>query len=171
MTNINLFESAQGKNSLRRDGTGIGKELTLPIVVLAIVLVIFGLSKLYLMYLNNGISKVEEEKQTEAAAISGKNVDRVADFDGRMTTALTESSSGGNYGEYLTELENLMVAGARVDSLTYSKEGVELVMVADNFKTVARQAMSFKNSKYFKDLKMGKTSRDESGNIEFDLKK
>ena len=171
MTSINLFESAQGKNEFKQGNVFSEKTFLVPLIVLIVIIVIFGGAKLYLSYLSGQNEKIIMEKNAEAGAMSGKNVDRVADFNERMLIAAKESSSINDYGSYLSELEGLMVGGARAGSFNYSSNGVEIKIIADNFKTVARQIMSFEGSKNFNDLKVGSASRDKDGNIELTLKK
>jgi len=172
MTNINLFESAQGKNNSKQGGNfGGGRVFRVPIIVLVSVFAIFGGLKLYLAYLSGAEKKVEAEIAVQAETLKGKNVDRVADFSERLPKALEESSLRSDYSEYLRELEGLIVSGARVESFDYSAENSEIKIIADNFKTVSRQALSFKNSKNFKELNVKETSRDKDGNIRLDLVK
>lgn len=171
MTNINLFESAQGKNNFKQNNFGGMKTFLVPIIVLVSVFVIFGVAKLYLMYLSGENEKISLEISTEIKNMSGKNVDRVSDFNERMSRAAKEVSLRDDYNGYLSELESLMVSGSRVNSFKYSLSRAEMTLTADNFKTVARQIMSFKGSKYFKDLKVENTSRNKDGKIELGLKK
>jgi flagellar basal body-associated protein FliL len=172
MTNINLLHSVEssenpGKKSLIRE-----KVLFIPLAVLVGIFLIFGAAKFYIFYLSNQKIKIDKENQMELSNLSGKNVDRIVDFENRMETASKEVSSRNDYDSYLKELENLMVNGARLDSFKYTSQSTELVLVADNFKTAARQILSFKNSNYFKDLSLaGQIARDKDGNIQFTLKK
>jgi len=170
MTNINLLESVE-KNDSQNKKFVLGKAFVFPAVVLiGIFLLLIG-AKLYLAYLKNKNEKIIEENKLEVSNLSGKNVDRIVNFERRMELGLKELSSKENYDNYLKELESLMVSGASVNSLVYSSSGIELTILADNFNTVARQMLSFKNSSYFRDLKMDKTLRNENGSIMVIMKK
>lgn len=168
MGNINLLESAQGKGSSAGSMLGI-KSIYIPLLVLFAILIIWGGSKAYSTYLLGQKNKVDEQNQLESANLSGKSADRLVDFNERMKKASEESADRANFEDYLKELESIMISGSNVESLKYSSDKIEILMTADNFKTVARQILGFKNSKYFKDLGMEKTSFDESGKIKFDL--
>lgn len=170
MTNINLLESAEGKNNQDQKSLG-GKALFIPLAVLLAVLLAFGGAKFYLSSLEKEKSGIDGEVKSESANLSGKSVDRAADFQERMKKAAEEVSSKENYENYLEELEALIVNGAKVESLKYSQTGAEMAITADDFKTVARQVLSFKQSKFFKDLKAGGATRDKEGKVSFTLSK
>lgn len=169
MSNINLFESAQEKKGYNMKFSG--KALAIPVIVLIITFSVLGAVKVGISYLEKQKNKIEQESQALEASLSGKNVDRVVDFEERMKKSQKIAFSRNDYGNYLDELETLVVSGARVSSLLYSSKEIEIEMVADNFQTIARQALSFKNSKYFKDLEMGDTNRNNEGGIGFLLAK
>ncbi|MDO8529218.1 MAG: hypothetical protein Q7S18_00950 [bacterium] len=170
MTNINLLESAEGKDTQGQKKLG-GKALFVPLAVLLAVFLAFGGAKFYLSSLDKEKNQIDGEIKLESANLNGKNVDRVADFQERMKKAAGESSSKENYESYLEEMETLVVSGARVESLQYSPEEIAIAMTADNFKTMARQVLSLKQSKFFRDLKTGGASRKEDGKISFTLGK
>lgn len=165
MSNINLFESAQGKRSSDKGGFAGGKAFIIPFAVLVIVFAVFGAAKFYSWRLSQEKLAVEAQILSESSTLSGKNIDRVVNFDERMKLALKETSSKNNFSDYLKELENSMVSGAKVDSFKYSPEGSKINIVAFDFETMARQTLSFKKSKYFKDFKIGDASRDEEGKV------
>lgn len=170
MTNINLLESAQGRGASKNSIFGI-KSIYIPLLILFAILIVWGGSKAYLYYLSNQKGSIDEQNQQETANLNGKSADRIVDFNERMKKASEESAAKENYEDYLKELESIMVSGANIESLKYSNEKVEIVMVADSFKTVARQILEFKNSNHFKDLVMEKTSFNESGKVKFNLVK
>lgn len=171
MANIDLLQSAQGRKTFNQRGLWGMKALFVPLIVLVVAVALFAAAKFYSSYLSGEKSKIDQENQMEMSNLIGKNVDRVVDFKERMDLALKESSAKEDYNSYLKELESLMINGARLDSLKYSSKGIDMILIADNFKTLARQNLSFRNSKYFKDLKMGQASRDENGNIKVTLKR
>lgn len=167
MNNINLLESAQGGGSAKKIGLGI-KSLSIPIIVLVFVFAIWGGMEFYSNYLLGQKNKIDEMNKMEKNALKGESVNRVVDFEERMKKSESETSSKNNYEEYLKDLEGIMVPGSMIESLKYG-EKIEVTLVADNFQTIARQILGFKNSKYFKDIQMDKTSREESGKIKYSL--
>ncbi|MFA5777492.1 MAG: hypothetical protein WC906_03575 [Parcubacteria group bacterium] len=164
MNNINLFESAQGGNNIKQRFGG-GKALIVPVVLLIGVFIVLVLLKWYSSNLSNQKASLVQENELEMATLSGKNADRIVDFEKRMERAADESSSRDDYSKYLEELEGIMVSGAKVNSFTYSPNAVKIELTTDNFQTVARQVLSFKNSNNFKNLKINNTSRSEDGEI------
>lgn len=170
MSNINLLESIE-KNNSRNKKFILGASFVLPVIILVVVFSLLIGEKLYLAYLGSKNEKIIKQNELEMSNLSGKNVDRVVNFERRMELGLKELKSKEDYGDYLKELESLMVSGARVNSLEYSSVGIELIASADNFNTVARQILSLKNSSHFNNLKMSTTSRNEDGSIEFTMKK
>jgi len=170
MSNINLLESME-KNGSQNKKIFWGASFVVPVVVLITIFSLLFGAKIYLAYLKNKNEKIVEENKLEMSNLSGKNVDRIVNFERRMELGLKELNSKEDYEDYLKELESLMVSGAKVDSLKYSTSAIELVISVDNFNTVARQMLSFKNSSHFKDLKMDKTSRNDDGSIKFTMKK
>jgi len=170
MTNINLLQSAQGKDIQNNKKFVMGKALVIPLVIVVIVFLVFGAEKSYSYYLSNKKIKLDNETKS-FSSLSGKNVDRIVDFQERTEMASKDALSKADYNAYLKELENTVVSGAIINSLKYGSEGIEVIIDADSFKTVARQVLSFKNSNYFKDLTVEKTSRDKEGKIQFILTK
>jgi hypothetical protein len=170
MTDINLLESVE-KNGSRNRKFVLGTSFVVPVVVLVAIFSLLIGAKSYFFYLEKKNTALISENAVEMENLKGKNVDRVVNFDRRMELGLKEISSKEDYDNYLKELESLMVSGARIDSFRYSSSAVDLAVSADNFNTVARQILSFKNSSYFKDLKMGATSRNEDGSVKFTMKK
>ncbi|MFH0969463.1 MAG: hypothetical protein V1804_03070 [Patescibacteria group bacterium] len=170
MNNINLLESAQNKDGYNQDKKGKNSALVTSSLILILTFLVWGGAKFYSSYLDKQIAGLQSESQAESASLSGKSVDRVADFDERMNRALKESSSRSNFVNCLKDLENVVVSGARIDLVNYSKEKTEMKVAVDSFQTIARQILSFKNSQCFKDLEMGETTRDTNGKISFTLK-
>lgn len=170
MSNINLLESIEKNGSQSRKNSW-GASFIVPIVILITIFSLLFGAKIYLAYLKNKDEKIVKENELEMSNLSGKNVDRIINFERRMELGLKELSSKENYEDYLKELESLMVSGARVEFFKYSSNAIELIVSADNFNTVARQMLSFKNSSYFKDLKMDKTTKNDDGSIKFIMKK
>jgi hypothetical protein len=171
MNNINLLESAQGKNGLNGSSIRRSGAFIIPFLILIFIFLAWGGTKFYSSHLTGQIAEENSKIQSETATLSGKNVDRVIDFNERMNRSLKETSSRSNINDCFKDLENSMVSGARIDSLSYSEDRIDIKVVADNFQTVARQILSFKNSNYFKDLKMAETSRDADGKVNFSFKK
>lgn len=170
MSNINLLQSAQEVDKIQKNKV-FGKSFFVPIVILIFVFLILGGVKFYSSYLKKEKTNLDTQVQAEYASLNGKTVNRVIDFQERIKKATEEMSSKANYSECLKELENSTVSGSKIVSLEYSPSSVEMKIAADNFKTVARQVMSFKQSNCFKDLSFGSTEREESGSILFTLKK
>jgi type II secretory pathway component PulL len=170
MNNINLFESAQGGNNIKQRFGG-GKAFIIPVMLLVGVFIVLGLLKWYSSSLDSQKTNLVQENESELATLSGKNVDRVVDFEKRMEKASKESSSRAEYSKYLEELESLMVSGVRVNSFMYSSDAAKIELAVDNFQAAARQALSFKNSNDFKNLKIKSTSRSEDGKIVVNLEK
>ena len=170
MANINLLDSVE-KNDSRNEKFVWGAPFIFPIVIVVVAFLLLIGAKAYLAYLGNKNEKIKEENKLETSNLTGKNVDRVVNFERRMELGFKELKSSEDYDNYLKELESLMVSGARIDSLKYSSSGIEIIISADNFNTAARQILSFKNSSYFRDLKMGKTARGEDGAIKVTMKK
>ncbi len=170
MTNINLLQSAQAVNKIEKNKV-LGKSFFIPTVVLIAAFAVLGGAKAYSYYLSGEKTKTDNQVQLAYGNLNGKNADRIVDFQERVKKSAEGMSSKEDYTNCLKELEALTVSGAKVGSLKYSPEAVELKVTADNFKTVARQVLSFKQSSCFKNLQLGETSRNDSGNILFTLKK
>ena len=169
MTNINLLQSAQGKEDANNKKFKLEKALAIPLAILVAVFLIFGTAKYYSFYLSNKKANLDSEAKS-FSSLSGRNVDRIVDFQERADMAAKNALSKADYDIYLKDLESSVVSGAIINSLMYGSKGIEVTVNADNFKTVARQMLSFKNSNYFKDLVIEKTSRDKNGRIQFSLK-
>ena len=151
---------------------GGGKALFFPIVILAMAFLAFGGVKWYLYYLNKENNKLYEESSLQLSGLSGKNSDRIADFQNRMDVASKETTSRSNYEDYFKELESSIVSGVKVVSFGYSQDTIEITMSADSFETVAKQMLSFNKSKYFSGLTIDKTtSKDKDGKITFSMRK
>lgn len=144
MTSINLYQAQTPKNEGVSKARYIDSGFIVSIGVLVLVLVSLGGAKIYLAELVKQNTQLENKiKEEQVSGLSGDMVDRAADFQQRLDM-IKASSEGASINNLLTDLSNFIVQGVVVDSFKYDKGAMEMTLKADNYVSLARQILSFK---------------------------
>ncbi len=177
MTNINFYQN-QEKEDFEMSGLGIGKILGGGTLMAALILFLVGGAYAGLKFYNqnleqkkNDTNKSIEEKMKYYGEDGGGNsmAVKIAAFSEKNKIVEENLNNKKKTQEFFEKLEGAMVEGVALNSLDWDceKKIVKLDAVSGNFYAIARQMLSLKKSKNFKDINLSdKTSKevDENGN-------
>lgn len=138
-----------------------------------LALLVFGGGRYYISMLDAESLTLDAKIAESTVQLKGKNVDRVAHFDDRLT--LVKEQLKGRSVEsqkLLAQLEALFVPNIRLTKYEYS-EAEKYVLVegeSENFKYIAQQIISFKSEPLFSGIVVEALTRTKEGGIKFSLK-
>lgn len=147
MSNINLATEEYSRKNTGPISTGP----IFLIVVLALLVVAYGA----LIFLNRSVSAkikiTEDEYKSEYNKFLAGNGNEVLDFKNRSDVAKKILAEDQSATTMLTQIEASILPQVRLENLTYDKARgeVKLSCIGDNFETLAKQILSFKQNNYF----------------------
>jgi hypothetical protein len=114
---------------------------------------------LYGKYLTRTISATKLAYDDKFKSILSGNATEVFDFKSRMALSEELSKQGENIPENFIEVEKKIVPNAYLTGYKFDNKGKSIVLSggADNYNTIAKQILSFKESNYFSGVIGGKT--------------
>jgi len=169
MANINLLQDVpQKKEGFEKIGIS-NKGAVISLIVLFVTLIVFIVLKIYVGDLDKKVLDVNEKISVESLALKGNDADRIADFQTRLEKIKLNVDSMKNPENVLKEIEKNMVQGVALKSFENKESAVSVLAVTNSFINMAKQILSFKESKYFKGIKVTTTERDKDGEISFGL--
>jgi Tfp pilus assembly protein PilN len=116
--------------------------------------------------LNNKIAVSESSYQTKLTGLMAnpRNKD-IIDFQDRLSASNDLVAQTNVPVDALSEIEKTLVAGVYLTSYTVdaAAKTLSLECVADSYASVAKQALSFKSSKYFSEVNVKKASLSDGG--------
>lgn len=171
MAGINLSSSAFEKKSGSR---GLVDSSFIVIVILFCVTVIgFGGLRWYISTQDAALADLDVMLKEGASKLQGPEVDRVANFDNRLTTATQQAGVDPvDSQKLLSQLESLVIPSVKLTEYAYNAADKFVVVSGetDSFKSVAQQAVSLKSEKLFSGITVESLARTEDGRIEFSFK-
>ncbi len=132
---------------------------------------LFGL-KAYNASLESNVDTVNSDITTQLAELNGDTVNRVIDFQERMSKIDEKLAvKDVSVQDLFPLVEKSMVSGAFLNTYAYdvSTKILSLSLTAPDFKTVARQVMSFKSVNVFKGVTVENASKTVDKGIKFDM--
>jgi hypothetical protein len=167
MANINLSQSSLERNN-QESNSIFDKSLAISLFLIVVSFVaLFGL-KVYNASVEKRTAALDADITTQLAVLEGDSVNRVVDFQERMSDIDAKlSSTTISPQDMFASIEKLMVSGAILDSYKYdvTKKTLALKVMSDDFKVVARQVMSLKSFNSFKNVTVESTSKDDTGKV------
>lgn len=129
-----------------------------------------GLTAYKIFYLEKSIAKAKSAYEISKAQLSGDEAKKVIDFQRRLEVSGTLVVQGRSMWDDMTQIESLMVPNSYLSSYEYDDKSktITLGCTGDNFNTMAKQILSFKNSPYFSEVTAGTSAIDtQNGKITF----
>ncbi len=165
MTNINLAPknvSEEQHSSLRDWGIFL-------LVVFLLALIYFGLAY-YNRWANQKLSSLEQEYQKNYESLLSKG-ESVFDFQNRLEVAKKVAAEKNYALESLGELEKAILPEIYVETFVLDKEKgtLNLTLVTTNYRLIANQVASLKQSGYFTEVFLSQSKNREGGKIEATL--
>ena len=176
MANIDLYQSIQEeKGSVGGKKRIIDRGIWVAIAILAATFVVWGGLKFYGELLNRKIDDLNGQIAEESGRVKSSDIERVADFQGRVSVIKQNLPFKKDPSEFLGNLEKAVISGVVVNSCNfeYGQDGKvnSMIMEAstDNFSLLAQQVLSLKNTDYFNNVGLGKITRGQDGKIKFSI--
>ncbi|MFZ2300038.1 MAG: hypothetical protein WAW00_02810 [Candidatus Moraniibacteriota bacterium] len=127
----------------------------------------------YIMTLNDKLASIDSVIAENSLRLQGKDVDRVATFDSRLSLIGKQlQGESADSQKLLTQLEGLTVPNVRLTEYRYDvmEKTVVVSGETENFKYVAQQIISLKSEKPFTNVTVDSLKRTKEGRIAFSFK-
>ncbi|KKP79977.1 MAG: hypothetical protein A2271_01105 [Candidatus Moranbacteria bacterium RIFOXYA12_FULL_35_19] len=170
MSNINLSTTEEVST---KGSSIVGKGLALSIAILVFLGIVYGVLILTNKEISSKIKSVQNDYEMEFNNFLAGNSSEIIDFKNRSDVAkkmLVENKSMANI---LSHIESATLPTVYLNSLDYDKSTnkVAISCMGDNFQTVAKQVLSFKQDNYFSAVMLGHSSLDSknANKVNFDI--
>lgn len=173
MAGINLSQSTQARNQ-QPASPFLDKSFVIPASLLVVAFGVYGGLLLYNSSLVAQSKSLQDEIATQTEGLNSATVNRVIDFQDRMTNIddkLKEDDSmkkaQTSSPEMLAVMEKNIVSGVSLSSYEYNMEAklLTLKLSANDFKDIARQVTNFKSVAAFTGVTVSDTAKAEDGSI------
>lgn len=163
MSSINLSSFSQEE---KKPAQLTEKSLLGVFLILVLVLAAWSGLFFYGKYLDKKIDQAKQNYQEQIVQLGNEGSKNVIDFQKRLDVSKALIAQGRNIGEDLTQIESLIVPNVYLSGFSYDESGkkISLNCVGDNYNTVAKQILSFKNSSYFSSVAAGSSNIDTQSN-------
>lgn len=170
MANINLTSLSQEERKQGRFSQGA---LVGVFAILILVLIVWGGLLLYKQYyLEKNISDAKTSYKTYMEQLAKSDSQKVIDFQRRLDVSKDLIAQTRSMPGDLAQVEASMIPNSFIASYSYddANKRISLNCVGDNFNTMAKQILSFKNSAYFSSVTAGASVVDaQTGKITFPI--
>lgn len=167
MTTINLHQNQQNNQS-NFSGKISNNGFIFSLIILAVTLLVLVGVKLYVPFMENRISALDDTISVEKNKLVGlKSLEQVIDMQNRLKEIKTNLQITNNA---VTRLEMTKIfdnlggdlnKGVVVSEFNYDPEKITVSFEASNFNDLAKQILNFKKSSYFADVNVLSVSRGE----------
>jgi len=172
MANANFSQSLGGDDSVVPKRRFFISAPLLSIGLLAITLLVWGGLRLYIASIDKKISALETVLLEGATRLEGDDIDRIANFDARVTHIWSDPSEQVDPTQILGKLESLVVPQVILTKYLYDQQKKESMILGetDDFRYLAEQILSLKSEILFSKVVVDTIGRTESGRIQFTLR-
>ncbi len=171
MIDINLHKASENDLKISRRKSIFRSGFFLSVALLAVVSVIFGITKLYQNNLINKKNSLVQLRADKLNSFDNNTVNNLVNFKRRLDGVSFNLQNKDNPGEVLNSVENLIVKGASLNDLDYDimNNSLKMEVVADSFRLASNQMLSLKKSDLFRDVLIDDSYRNEAGQAVFTL--
>jgi hypothetical protein len=172
MAGVNLSQSITADEKAPKSVYTYTSGMPISVGLLVLTLIGWGGMRWYMYSLDNKINQVTSDITASSSALQDERVDRVTNFDARLSLLNADPAESIDPTPMLSELETLIVPQVTLKSYAYDQTTGETTIAGktNNFRYVAEQIISLKSSPSFSRVEVQATSRTEGGAIEFILK-
>ncbi|HHE45915.1 MAG TPA: hypothetical protein ENL05_01005 [Candidatus Moranbacteria bacterium] len=162
MSNINLALGETPRNNSRTAKSG----LLISAIVLILLICLYGALLFINKKVSAQISSVQNQYKTEYGKLLAGDGNNIIDFENRSKVAQELISQDKPVSILFSQIESSLLPAVYLTSYKYNKkEGIiALNCVGDNFNTVAKQILSFKENGYFSQVIPGQSQIDVKTN-------
>ncbi len=172
MAGVNLSQSmaSQEEKSEKRLFSVSGFPMSIALLVLT--LLGWGGLRFYIHTFDVKITQLETALTSDVDKLHGEHIDRVTDFDNRLTLLGADPAEFIDPGTLLSLLETLMVPQVVLTQYKYNEKEkvITLVGETDSFRYLAEQIISLKSDPLFSQTQVDAVERTENQKIRFTLK-
>ncbi len=172
MLGVNIAQSQKEEEEIKPKRGGFFDTGTIvSIVLISLAGLVWGGIQFYISTLDKKIATVDTALAMDSGRLVGEEIDRVADFDARISYFADKQKELMEPLDMMTKLEESMVSGIVLTEYEYKHEGSvgNIHGVASNFRVLAEQILAFKSTGLFSEVKVEKTERDQEGQLRFVL--
>ncbi len=152
-------------------GSWVDKNIVIAFVVLILVFLLYGALWGVDKFLTSEIQKVHGQYAEKYNVFIAGNGNEIIDFENRSAVAKELMASEEPAVLAMGQIENTLVPPIYLTSYKYEngKKTITLEGMADNFNTIAKQILSFKESGYFSAVIAGPASFDKDNKLNFSI--
>lgn len=163
MSNINLTT----ENNIETKPSVVSGSLIAVAGILILVLGLYGIIGYFKQRTSAQLQETNREYEAEYEKFLAGNGNEVLDFSNRSDIAQQKLDESLSMSDILSQIEKSILPNVYLDSLKYDKAKgtVALDCAGDNFKTVAKQILSFKDNDFFSSVVPGQSSLDAQRNV------
>ncbi len=172
MPGVNLSQPVAEEEEVKRSRGFFDTGIIVSLVLLALSGSVWGGMRLYLGSLDKKIATLDETLSANAERLKGEGVNRVADFDARVTYYAEHRDGLTDPRDILRRLESVMVPGIVLTSFTYDNQARTSIIAgrSEDFRKMAEQILSLKAEKIFSQVVVDRIERDDKDRITFVFK-
>jgi len=174
MTNINLSPKGLGSENKAEKIKLFSKGFIIIFLILILIVALYVVLLFGKTYLARQVKSVAEEQKNMLDSLVGNEKSiNVVDFQRRTEVAKSFLGENQNMAEYLGYLEQTIVPQVKLKEVSFNEEEKMIIItcLADGYRFVATQILSFKNSGFFASVIGGENNFNEEENkIEFMVK-
>jgi hypothetical protein len=135
--------------------------------VLFLVILAYGGLMLYGNFLTKETESLKAQYTDQHANFMGEATKKVMDFQNRLVLSRELIGQERNINKDIDAVRAAISKGTYLASYKYDEatRTITLDCYSDNYGTIAKQILSFKNSSYFSSVSMGETKLDPKTNV------
>lgn len=172
MAGVNLSQSMASGQGKEKRHMFAASGFPMSIILLLLTIAGFGGLRWYLYTLDQKIANLDATISVNGDRLVGESIDRVADFDARVTLLGTDPAELIDPQALFVKLESLVVPQVLLTKYEYNDRDKVVVIFGktENFRYLAEQIISFRSDPSFAELRVDTIDRDDKGAIEFVLR-
>lgn len=170
MTGINLSQSLQDKQAQAK-GTFLDRGFFINITILLVTAMAYGGVHWYLGTLVQKIAAVQQKIDAKRPDLQGKEADRVADLQRRITFATAALDRESDPGAIFSQLEQATIAEVRLTKYEEKLADNKVVVegVTGSLKDLARAVVAYRQAATFQTFSIDSVEYNKEGTINFGL--
>ena len=171
MANINLHQSVERSESLRKKPSFFVNRTFISILILVIFSSVFIGLKYYQDLLNKKKQALVDEKQQVMMTMDRDEIREVVDFKNKISGIEYNMEHKTDPRVNLGQMEKLLLSDVFISKYVYYFEtkNIEIGVIADDFESIAEQMWNFKKSKEFSSVEIVDSALDSDGRTVFNL--
>jgi hypothetical protein len=145
------------------------KNIIISLAILLFIFLLYGAVFTVAKLFDSKIAEARSQYMAKYSSFTAGNANEIIDFENRSVAAKQLLASDESAILAMEQIENTIVPPIYLLSYKYEKDEkmVTLQGAADNFNTVAKQILSFKESGYFSSVTLGPSAFDKDNKLNF----